>query len=215
MLRNLNKSSGGRRILGTWHVGMLAATIAAETVTGDNGPGLLYDEAINPANAGKQLRCRITGLPSAGTLFVHENGAFDFSGAPDGSYTVSYAVDADVVQISTDSATLLVGVVNASVAAGTGTSAGAGSGGAATGAGGTNAIASGGAGVSTGSGTGGAATGGTSPNASADGGTGTSIGSGSGGSPSNGSYVRAPEGSGPVVIQLNTSRPRNLGGRRL
>lgn len=183
MLRNLNQSAAGKRILGTPNVGILSATIAAETATGDNGPGLLYDESLLAGNIGKQLRCRITAWPSSGSLFVYENGSVDFSGAPDGSYTIGYAVDADAAQVATDSATVLVGAVNASAAAGTGSATGAGTGGAASGGAAGSANASAGTGTSTGSGTGGAASGTTagSSNAAAAAGAGTSAGSGSGG----------------------------------
>jgi len=113
MLRNLNQSSGGRRILGVPQVGIEAATIASQTATGDNGPGLLYDDAINPANAGKQLRLVVASTPSAGVFFAYENGSFDFSGAPDGSYTIGYNVLADKVFIGSDTATVVVGAVSA------------------------------------------------------------------------------------------------------
>lgn len=113
MLRNLNQSSGGRRILGVPQVGIEAATIASQTATGDNGPGLLYDDAINPANAGKQLRMVVTSPPSAGIFFAHENGSFDFYGAPDGSYSVGYNVLADKALIGSDTATVVVGAVSA------------------------------------------------------------------------------------------------------
>jgi hypothetical protein len=113
MLRNLNQSSGGRRILGVPQVGILAATIASQTATGDNGAGLLYDEAINPANTGKQLRLVVTSPPSAGVFFAYENGSFDFSGAPDGSYSIGYNVLADNVLFGSDTATVAVGAVSA------------------------------------------------------------------------------------------------------
>lgn len=184
MLRNLNKSSGGRRILGTWHVGIQAATIAAETATGDNGPGLLYDESINPTNAGKQLRCRVTSYSGTpGKLFVFENGSLQIIGEADGAYTIGYAVDADGVQVSTDTAPVAVGPVSASAPAGTGTSTGSGTGGAAVGLSTGAGVAPGGIGQGVGSGTGGVATGGGS--ITAPGGTGTSIGSGQGGAAGN------------------------------
>ena len=184
MLRNLNQSASGQRILGTPFVGILAATIAAETATGDNGSGLLYDESINPTNAGKQLRCRITSYSGTpGKLFVFENGSSLIIGEADGAYTIGYAVDADGVQVSTDTASVAVGPVSASAPAGTGTSTSSGTGGDASANGSANASA--GTGTSTGSGTGGAASGATtgSTNAAAAAGTGTSTGSGTGGSP--------------------------------
>lgn len=205
MLRNLNKSAGGRRILGTPFVGLLASQIITETATGDSGPGLLYDEAL--VNAGKQLRIRITSLPSAGNLFVNENGANEFSGAPDGIYTASYAVDADNVQIKTDTATFRVGAVNAIATAGTGTSTGTGTGGDATGQAGSNAAASGGAGTGTGSGTGGDATGQAGTPAVAGSGTGTGTGSGAGGD-----ALGQVAGAGNVAPGTGTGTGSGTGG---
>lgn len=181
MLRNLNQSSGGKRIMGVPQVGILAATIAANTATGDNGPGLLYDDSLLAGNSGKQLRCRITGYTGTlSKLFVNEDGSFTLTGEADGSYTISYAVDADVVQVLTDTATVNVGVVNASVGAASGTSTGTGSGGDPAGGAGTNASTAAGTGTSTGFGSGGTAVG--DANGSAPGGTGTGAGSGIGGS---------------------------------
>lgn len=180
MLRNLNQSSGGKRIMGVPQVGILAATIAANTATGDNGPGLLYDDSLLAGNSGKQLRCRITGYTGTlSKLFVNEDGSFTLTGEADGSYTISYAVDADVVQVLTDTATVNVGVVNASVGAATGTSTGTGTGGTAT----VNQTgnASGGTGTGTGSGTGGDAIGHGVGDAVAAGGSGSGAGTGSGG----------------------------------
>lgn len=114
MLRNLNVTTGGRRILGVPTVGILAATIVSETASGSNGAGLLYDEASNPANSGKQLRIDITSIPGSGTLFVYENGAFDFDGAANGTYTVGYDWYADDVIGGSDTASIIVGAADGS-----------------------------------------------------------------------------------------------------
>lgn len=119
MLRNLNVTSGGRRILGVPDVGILAATIASQTASGTNGPGLLYNEAINPANAGKQLRVRITSIPGVGNLFVYENGAIDFDDAPNGTYYVGYDWDADDAFGGSDTATIVVGAADGAAAGST------------------------------------------------------------------------------------------------
>lgn len=159
MLRNqLRRAPSGRLILGTPDVGILTATIAANTATGDNGPGLLYDDSLLSGNSGKQLRCRITGYTGTlSALFVNEDGSFTLTGEADGSYTISYAVDADAVQVFTDTATVNVGAVNASAGAGTGTSTGTGTGGEATA--GNSAAAPGGVVTSIGIGSGGRARG--------------------------------------------------------
>ena len=190
MLRNLNKSSGGRRILGTPNVGLLASQIISETATGDNGAGLLYDEAL--ANTAKQLRLNITSTPPSGSLFVYENGSFELTGVADGSYAISYQYFVDNVLGGSDTATVTVGAANASASAGTGTSTGSGTGGAATGQVAGYGAADGGVGTSTGIGLGGLATAGNS--ASAPGGVGTSIGIGSGG------RARGSNGLAPTVF---------------
>jgi hypothetical protein len=209
MLRNLNQSSGGRRILGVPQVGILAATIASQTATGDNGPGLLYDESINPANAGKQLRLVVTSPPSAGVFFAYENGSFDFSGAPDGSYSVGYNVLADNVLIGSDTATFTVGAVSATAPGVTltGTSsilAGGATGGAAGDASAPGAALSGVSSISAGSATG-------NQDATAPGATLTGSSSIAAGAASNGSYTRAPSGSGPSLIYPKTKRGASLG----
>ncbi len=108
-LRQLNVTTSGSRILGTPYCGLLAAQIAAETASGDNGPGILYDRASEPANAGKRLRARITtAYPTTWTLYVHENGAVESFGAPDGVHTFSYDEYADETLLGSDSFTLTV-----------------------------------------------------------------------------------------------------------
>ena len=109
MLRNLNKSSGGRRILGTPHVGIIASQIISETATGDSGAGLLYDSA--QLNSGKLMRLRVVTMPTAGVVTIDENGAIlvDFTGVPDAVYTLTYNEYADNVLFRVDTATFTVG----------------------------------------------------------------------------------------------------------
>lgn len=114
MLRNmLRRSAANRLILGTPNVGILASTILSQTATGDNGPGLLYDAANDPVNAGKLLRLSVTSAPGVGTLFIGENGTVDFSGAPNGLYTIGYNECADNVLYKADTSTIAVGSVDA------------------------------------------------------------------------------------------------------
>ena len=209
MLRNLNQSSGGRRILGVPQVGIEAATITSQTATGDNGPGLLYDESINPVNAGKQLRLVVTSPPSAGVFFAYENGSFDFSGAPDGSYSIGYNVLADNALIGSDTATVVVGAVSATAPGVTLTGTSSISAGTATGGVSGDATApgvtlSGTSSISAGSATG-------NQDATAPGATLTGSSSITAGAASNGSYTRAPSGSGPSLIYPKTKRGISLG----
>lgn len=118
MLRNLNKSSGGRRVLGTPNVGLIASQIISETATGDSGAGLLYDEALS--HSGQQLRVKITswdGTP--GALTVLENGSVLIEGQSDGNYVIgyeweSYASNGDLLSGS-DTASVAIGITAASL----------------------------------------------------------------------------------------------------
>ena len=110
MLRNLNQSAGGQRILGVPQVGILAAQILAETATGDYGPGVLYNEAQQPEHAGKYLRARITNWPGTGTLRVEENGSYTASGLPDGVHVFGYDFYLDGVYQGAAGFTITVGV---------------------------------------------------------------------------------------------------------
>lgn len=114
MLRNLNQSSGGKRILGVPQIGILAAQIAAETATGDHGQGALYNEAIQAVYAGKYLRMRITSpFPEIGTLFVAENGQITATDLPNGTHVFGYDLDVDGFYDSSTSFSVAVGVVDA------------------------------------------------------------------------------------------------------
>jgi len=234
MLRNLNVTTGGRRILGVSDVGILAATIASETASGTNGAGLLYDESVNPANSGKQLRIAITSAPGSGTLFVYENGAFDFDGAANGTYSIGYNWYADDVLGGSDTATVIVGAADGSAAGATltGTSsltAGAASG---TSVGTANGVtltgsstisagsATGGSGIvhgtATGSmltGTSGIASGQASGNvnATASGATLTGSSAIDPGTAAAVAYTRAPPGPGPKIRTAPGTRPADLG----
>jgi hypothetical protein len=203
MLRNLNATYAGKRILASPYVGVLAATIAAETAEGDQGPGILYNESIDPAYAGKYLRAWITNPPTVGTLRVSENGAIEGYDLPVGTHVFAYDLIVNDAYDSSSSFTVAVGVVNAVAEGGVGVGAGSGTGGEAAGqvagtadggtgsgtgsgtggeaAGEISATAEGGAGVGTGSGTGGDAIGEAGGSATVAGGTGTGTGSGTGG----------------------------------
>lgn len=92
LLRNLNLSAGGKRILGTPWVGVLGSSVPS---SGDNGPGIAYNDLTLPADANKAIRVSIVAWPSAGTLFVFEDTSFVFSGAPDGIYSFQYQLIVD------------------------------------------------------------------------------------------------------------------------
>lgn len=87
MLRNLNQSFSGKRILSSNKVGVLASTIPS---SGTNGPGYLYNDFSYPADNNLLVRGFVTTFPSAGTFFPNEDSSFIFSDAPPGVYSFTY-----------------------------------------------------------------------------------------------------------------------------
>ena len=144
----------GSHVVSLW--GGLGIPGAQIPTTGDNGGSPLADDDIL---AGAEYRLIITAQPSAGTLVPYPDTSFEFSGAPDGSYSYTYQAWENSVIYGSATDTLVVGEVNATVPGGAGTSTGSGSGGAATGVTAGDGNAPGGTGTSIGSGTGGAASG--------------------------------------------------------
>lgn len=194
MLRNVSRRAlSGKLIAGTPNVGILASLVAASTADGDSGPGLLYDASIDPANAGKQLWCKVTGYTGTpGALFVFEDGSFTVTGEADGSYAVNYDVLADLTTYGSDSSPVIVGAVAASVPAASDTGEGAGTGVDPLG----DAEVPAASGSGTGAATGGAASGGVDGDATVESGTGIGAGSGAGQDASGDATAESGSGSG-------------------
>lgn len=114
MLRNLNQSASGKRILGVPQAGILAAQIASETAEGDHGPGILYNESQDAGYAGKYLRAAVTNWPSTGTLFVYENGNFDAVGLANGAHVFGYDLYVNGVYDSASTFSITIGAIDAS-----------------------------------------------------------------------------------------------------
>ncbi len=110
----------GAIVIGNRGLGILADNIPA---TGDVGPSYLYNDIILPADTGKELCGRVTAWPSSGTLTAYEDGSFEFSGAPDGSYSFQYTLLVDGVSQGTGTVSLQVGSPAASFAQTTGDTA--------------------------------------------------------------------------------------------
>lgn len=102
----------GALVIGGTGLGVLAEHIPSD---GDDGGSYLYNDLSLPADAGKEICGRITTWPSAGTLFAYENGAFEFSGAPDGDYTFTYQLYVDGVASGAGTVSLQVGLAGGTV----------------------------------------------------------------------------------------------------
>lgn len=100
----------GSLLIGETGLGVLGSAIPS---TGDNGAGYAYNDLSLPADAGKEICGRITTWPTAGALFAYEDTSFEFSGAPDGSYSFQYQLYVDGIAVgSPQTVTLIVGVAN-------------------------------------------------------------------------------------------------------
>ena len=96
----------GAIVVGNRGLGILADNIPA---TGDAGPSFLFNDVALPADSGKEVCGRVTSWPSAGTLLAYEDGSFEFSGAPDGTYSFTYSLLVDGASQGTGTGTLQVG----------------------------------------------------------------------------------------------------------
>lgn len=83
----------GALVVGVSGLGVLGSAVPG---TGDAGASILYNDLVLPADAGKEVRALITSAPSSGTLFVHEDGALEYTGA---STTFLYQLYVDGVAV--------------------------------------------------------------------------------------------------------------------
>ena len=72
MWRNQMEQIGGRLIFGTPFVGLLAEQILADTATGPNGPGVMYNDGLVPGKRYRMVLANPASFP--GTVF--EDGSF-------------------------------------------------------------------------------------------------------------------------------------------
>lgn len=89
---------------------------------GLHGASYLANDA-DPGDEAKEFRGHIVTPPAVGTFFAWEDGTFTLTGAPDGSYTFSYRLFVDGVDLGTATATVLVGGVTGVVGSAAGVSA--------------------------------------------------------------------------------------------
>lgn len=104
----------GALVVGNRGLGVLGSAVPS---TGDNGAGYLYNDLSLPADANKEVRGLILTQPSAGTLYAYEDSSFEFTGAPDGSYTFTYRLYVDGADTGVGTVNLQVGSPVAAVSA--------------------------------------------------------------------------------------------------
>ncbi len=102
-------------ISGSVTVGTSGLGIKAENIpsTGDAGSSFLYDDLAFPADTGKEIRGRITTWPALGSIFIDEDGSFNYTGP---STYFAYQLYVDGVAVGTPQwVTIVVGGVTPSV----------------------------------------------------------------------------------------------------
>ena len=88
MRRNLNKSSGGRRILCTPRTGVPGSLIPS---TGEHGASYLYNDLDLPADNDVEVRGYVTSPPDLPGWFAHKDGSWEHDPeAVPGSYPFTY-----------------------------------------------------------------------------------------------------------------------------
>lgn len=89
--------------------GILGSVILAETSIGQNGVGLLNNEASVPGKENVRFTYTILAAPSEGIFEANPNGSFSFKNAPDGVHYVVYRVDEDGVPTDVVTSSITVG----------------------------------------------------------------------------------------------------------
>lgn len=87
--------------------GVSAAEIIAETASGDNGAGYLYNDAQLYA-PDAEIAGRITSQPATGNFYAYENGSFSYTGGSGINY-LTYDLYVDRVLIGSRTVQLNVG----------------------------------------------------------------------------------------------------------
>jgi hypothetical protein len=85
MLRNLNRVTSGKRVLGTRLIGTRGDQIPS---AGTHGPGAGYDALSLPAQNAVLVRFEVTSLPASGVLQMFEDTGFTLAGAADGTWAL-------------------------------------------------------------------------------------------------------------------------------
>ena len=96
----------GAVVVGNTGLGVLGSDVP---ISGDAGASYLYNDLSLPADNNVEVRGLIVTPPSAGAFFAFEDGSFNSTGAPDGSYSFVYRLFADGVDLGTTTASLTLG----------------------------------------------------------------------------------------------------------
>lgn len=99
----------GAIVVGDRGLGVTGATIRTNTAIGTNGSGYLYNDWDDSEDDNREFRGEIVTLPSSGTLTANEDGSFSLVDAVDGSYTFTYRLYVDGVDLGTATVAMNIG----------------------------------------------------------------------------------------------------------
>lgn len=99
----------GAIVVGNRGLGVTGATIRANTAIGTNGSGYLYNDWDDSEDDNKEFRGEIISFPSDGTLTANEDGSFSLVDAVDGSYSFTYRLYVDGVDLGTAVVSMNIG----------------------------------------------------------------------------------------------------------
>ena len=89
----------GKIVVGDAGLGVKGSVIRATTQFGAHGPGALYNDWDNAGDDDSEFCARLLTAPASGSFFMNEDGSFTLTGAADGSYTFSYQLIVDGVDV--------------------------------------------------------------------------------------------------------------------
>jgi hypothetical protein len=98
----------GAYVVGNTGLGVLGSVVRSATADGAHGAGFLYND-WQAGDDDKEFRGLIVTPPASGTLFAYEDGSFDFDAPGDGSYSFTYRLFVDGVDLGTAVASFTIG----------------------------------------------------------------------------------------------------------
>lgn len=108
------RSSSAQLVAGKWvsskHAGhgITGAALRAATGAGGAGAGVLYND-WDAGDDAKEFRALLVTAPAAGVLTMNEDGSFSLTGAADGTYSLTYRLFVDGVDLGVAAAAITVG----------------------------------------------------------------------------------------------------------
>lgn len=98
----------GSVVCGNRGLGVTGAYVIANTATGANGPGVLYN-CFDAGDEAKEFRAMVSAPPASGTFFMYEDGSFTLTAPADGAFSLVFSLYVDGVLIGSVTNPITVG----------------------------------------------------------------------------------------------------------